>query len=78
MSSSSRNKRDAPRPLPAPVVVVMALQSMHAVGVVTTAMARDAMPPPLEIVRPSPRSVGHAIAKACPRPTSWPPPLTPW
>ena len=65
MSSSSRKKRAAPLSLPASVVDVVAPQPvMHAVRVVTTAIARDAMPPPLEIVRPSPRSIGHAITLA--------------
>ena len=38
---------------------------MHALHVVTTAIARDAMPPPLgPLVRPTPRSIGHAITLA--------------
>ena len=61
--SSSRKKRAAPLPLPSPHIVA-APPPMHAVRVVTTAMARDAMPPPLPLVRPTPLAIGHAITAA--------------
>jgi hypothetical protein len=37
---------------------------MHAVRVVTTAMARDAMPPPLPLVCSTPLAIGHALTAA--------------